>query len=156
MNPVVKIKRTHPDAAIPKQANSADAAYDLVAVEKPTISKDGLFLEYRTGLHLEPPPGYHFVIHPRSSICKYDLALANSIGLVDNGYRGEILCRFKTTLRFSKDITVAPKIYQAGDAIAQLMIEKDIHMDFEEVENLGDSERGTGGFGSSGQKGGHA
>ena len=168
---VVKVKRVHPDAVLPAQAHFTDAAYDLAAVEDARIVDDpddrGTFLEYRTGLQLEPPPGYHFVIHPRSSISKYDLMLCNSVGLVDGGYRGEVLCRFKVVPRFKCDslgglllgalcTLFFPRIYKKGDAIAQLMLEHDTHATFIEVDKLGGSDRGAGGFGHSGAKGGTA
>ena len=98
-------KKLDPSAVAPSRAKEGDAGYDLVAIDDGTVDADG-FIQYRTGLSIDPPQGYHTEIWPRSSISKYDLALANSIGLVDNGYRGELLVRGASQLAVS--LGVAP------------------------------------------------
>lgn len=162
-NLVIKVRKLTPEAELPKQATGTDAGYDLVALDNGEIkwaeSEAGgqtrviQYIQYRTGLTIEPPLGYHTEIFPRSSITKYDLMLANSIGLVDEGYRGEILVRFKYTPPLH-DINIVRgmpiKKYQKGDRIAQLVIRKTLRADFVEVEQLLNSERGTGGWGSTG------
>lgn len=140
----IKFKKLHPDAVIPTQATSTDAGYDLVAIDDGKIDEGNNYIQYRTGIAIEPPVGYHTEIFPRSSISKTNLVLANSIGLVDEGYRGELLFRFK-------QITIDKPSYKKGDKIGQLVVRKTIRAAFEEVQELGSSDRGTGGFGSSGK-----
>ena len=159
----IKVKKLDPEAVLPKSANPADAGYDLVALDDGVVAKDG-YIQYRTGIAIAPPEGYHTEIFPRSSISKYDLALANSIGLVDNGYRGEILVRFKPTiimLDYRKDPAKIVRcylnrleddelrIYKKGDRIAQLVVRKTENATFEWSEDLDQTVRGTGGFGST-------
>jgi len=82
----IKVKKLHPDAVLPKCANETDAGYDLVAIDEGEIVSEGLdimYIQYRTGIAIAPPEGYHTEIFPRSSISKKQLFLANSVGLVD-------------------------------------------------------------------------
>ncbi len=154
----IKFKKLSEEAVVPTRANVSDAGYDIVAIDDGTVDELG-FIQYRTGFSVCADAGYHIEIFPRSSISKYSLALANSIGLVDNGYRGEILVRFKPTMSFVKNAisvdayVVYPKItkvYKKGDKIAQLVIRKTEDADFVEVDNLDESDRNAGGFGSTG------
>ena len=144
----IKIKRLMPEGVIPKKANIEDAGYDIVAIDDGTINDEGTYIQYKTGIAIEPPYGYHTELFPRSSISKYDMVLANSIGLIDFGYRNELLCRFKIVLPKLKDRN--PILYKKGDKICQLVIRKTISMEMEEVSELGSSERNMNGFGSSG------
>lgn len=149
-----KVKKLVPEAVIPARAKEGDAGYDLVAIDDGVVGKDG-FIEYRTGLAISPPGGIHILIFPRSSISKYDLVLANGIGLVDNGYRGEILLRFKPVSRFINDNggidSVLPsKRYVKGDKIGQLVFMPTLTVNMSESETLDETQRGSGGFGSSG------
>ena len=147
---MIKVKKLNKNAVLPQKANDQDAGYDLIAISKPEIKYDNdnvLYIQYKTGIAIEPPEGYHTEIYPRSSISKYNLQLCNSLGLIDEPYRGEIILRFN--LINSK--LVGSKIYQKGDKIGQLVIKKTISMDFIEVEELEETNRGTGGFGSSGK-----
>lgn len=152
----IEVKKLSDEAIIPKRATEKDSGYDLVAIDDGTVDAEG-FLQYKTGLSIAPAYGYHTEIFPRSSISKYDLVLANSIGLVDNGYRGELLVRFKPALRFNQDKTgtifatlpVPLKKYKKGDKIAQLVVSQTVEATLVEVTELGQTARGTGGFGSS-------
>lgn len=157
-NMQIKFKKLCNEAVIPTRANESDAGYDIVAIDDGTVDEMG-FIQYRTGLSVCPDVGYHIELFPRSSISKYSLALANSIGLVDNGYRGEILVRFKPTMSFVQNAVsveayvVYPKItkfYKKGDKIAQLVIRKTENAQFVEVQDLERSDRNAGGFGSTG------
>lgn len=151
----VKVKKLHNDAVIPMRAKDTDAGYDLVAIDDGEIVYSGdknidnhiLYIQFRTGLAIEPEPGYHTEIVPRSSITKHHYVLGNSIGIVDEGYRGELLVRFKPTM--SVDNMFFQK-YKKGDRIAQLVIRKTETANFEWADELKDSSRGEGGFGSSG------
>jgi dUTP pyrophosphatase len=100
---------------------------------------------YGTGLALEIPEGYVGLIFPRSSISKTSLSLANCVGVIDSGYRGEILLKFRT------DANNKTGHYTIGDRIGQLLIIPYPQIEFEEVLELSDTIRSGGGFGSSGQ-----
>lgn len=147
----VKIKRLHPDAVIPTKAHPTDAAYDLTAVSH-SFDEYGNIV-YGFGIALEIPEGYAGFIYPRSSVCKYGLALTNCVGIIDSSYRGEITAKFKPTLYFEDDggITIGDKEYNVGDRIAQLIIRKVENADFIETDTLSDTDRGTGGYGSTGK-----
>lgn len=139
----VKIKKLHPDAMIPKYSKSGDAGLDLTAISINTDSQD--YIEYGTGLALEIPEGFVGLIFPRSSISNKSLLLTNSVGVIDSGYRGEIKFRFKLSNHYR---TFSEK-YKVGDRIGQIIIMPYPQIEFEEVKELDNSERGDGGFGST-------
>lgn len=139
----VNIKKLVENAVIPSYAKQGDAGMDLTATE---VSMNPEFIQYKTGLAIEIPEGFMGLIFPRSSISKYDLALANSVGIIDAGYRGEILCRFKRTFNGN----IPDKIFTVGEKVAQLVIIPFPTIELEEVSELSDSERGEGGFGHTG------
>ena len=139
---IIRFKKVHPCADTPKYAKDGDAAVDLTATGMWYDSEIDCWV-YGTGLAVEIPRGYVGLIYPRSSLSKYDLTLANHVGVIDSGYRGEIILKFKPL----KD---APVLYSVGDRIGQLIVQPVLKMDFVEVENLTDTNRGSGGFGSSG------
>ena len=139
----VKIKKLFPNVEIPKYAKNGDAGLDLIATNK---SITDLYIEYGTGLSIEIPEGYVGLLFPRSSISKYHLCLANSVGVVDSSYRGEIMARFKRT-----SDTAYETLYNVGDKVVQLVILPYPNIELEEVSALTQTERGAGGFGSSGK-----
>jgi dUTP pyrophosphatase len=138
----VKIKKLHPNAVIPSYSKDGDAGLDLVAT---SISNGSTTITYGTGLAIEIPKGYVGLLFPRSSIRKYELMLANSVGVIDSGYRGEIQATFRKGEDFS------PK-YNIGDRIAQILILPYPQIQFSEVIELSNTERGEGGFGHTGSK----
>lgn len=143
----IKVKRLHPNATIPKYAKDGDAGMDLVATE--IISNTTFDITYGTGIAMEIPKGYVGLVFPRSSIRKTDLFLTNCVGVIDSGYRGEIQATFKKV--FGKnDIRIDEVDYKIGDRIAQIMIIPYPSVTFVEVDELSQSERGEGGFGSTG------
>jgi dUTP pyrophosphatase len=146
----VKIKRLSPDAVLPKYAKAGDAGMDLVATSHEfEQNAAGRKLQvYGTGLAFEIPEGYVGLIFPRSSIAKTSLALTNCVGVIDSGYRGEV--KFKFAIDGGSRPTQESS-YKVGDRIGQIIIMPFPQVNFEEVEELTDSERGTGGFGSSGK-----
>ena len=148
---VVKIKRLVPEAVMPKKAHSTDAGYDLVAVSR-KVDEDGAVV-YGFGLAMEIPEGYVGLVFPRSSIAKKDLALSNAVGVVDSCFRGEVLAKFKPILRVSeeREVFVGGEWYEVGDRIAQLVIMKLPDVFMVESDELSESERGVGGYGSSGR-----
>lgn len=142
----VKFKKTHENAVIPKYAKPGDAAVDLVAVSKDWEKQ---YISYNLGIAIEVPEGYVGLIFPRSSISNYDLALSNAVGVIDSGFRGTLSARFKIVP--NENHRILPRTYDIGDKVCQLIIVPYPQIDYEEVDELSDTERGTGGFGSSGK-----
>lgn len=150
----VKIKKLHSDAVVPKYAKDGDAGLDLVAVSK-HFDENGCVV-YGTGLAFEIPKGYVGLIFPRSSVSKYTINLSNSVGVIDSGFRGEVTVKFRPSeffeyaiqKQFKKEL---PKIYQVGERVAQMIIIPYPEIEFVEVEKLSNTERGTGGYGSTGK-----
>jgi dUTP pyrophosphatase len=145
----VKIKRLHPDAVIPSYAKNGDAGLDLTATSK-RIDLNSQIIEYGIGVAVEIPNGYVGLIYPRSSVYKTDLILSNCVGVVDSGYRGEIKFKFAVINEFD-NILESVQDYDIGDRIGQLIIVPYPSIEFEEVEELSESERGLGGYGSTGR-----
>lgn len=142
-NKIIKIKKLHSDSKIPTYAHVDDGCCDLYAY---SIKETSKYIEYATGICMELPEGYDALIFPRSSISNYDIILSNSVGYIDNGYKGEILFRFKRPTWYKDNI-----IYKVGDRIGQLRLIPQIHIEFQEVVELGDTIRNKNGFGSSGE-----
>lgn len=152
----VKIKKLHKDAVIPKYAHNGDAGMDLVAVSK-EIDSDANIV-YDTGLAFEIPKGYVGLVFPRSSNAKKDLLLSNSVGVIDSNYRGSVTLKFKankpietTTILKDKDKWKWAKVYEVGDRVGQIIIMPYPQIEFVEVEELSKTERGEGGYGSTGK-----
>jgi dUTP pyrophosphatase len=149
----VNIKRLHPDAVIPSYAKAGDAGMDMVAISA-DISKDGLFIEYGTGIAVEIPEGYVGLMFPRSSLSKTTMVLSNHVGVIDSGYRGEIKFRFKDLnmqQEFDGQWYGDETVYEVGNKIGQLVILPYPQIELVETDELNESERGEGGFGSSGK-----
>ena len=139
----VKIKKIHTDSVIPSYAKSGDAGMDLIATS--IISEEVFQITYGLGIALEIPDGFVGLVFPRSSIRKTDLSLTNSVGVIDSGYRGELQATFR------KERGVASKKYEVGDRVVQIMIIPHPTIEFNEVNELSNTERGEGGFGSTGK-----
>jgi dUTP pyrophosphatase len=145
----VKIKKEHPDAVIPSYAKAGDAGLDLTAVTK---NKDSMGnIVYDTGLAFEIPKGYVGLLFPRSSNSKKQLLLTNHVGVIDSSYRGSVTLKFAeydSSSSSRKWTTELP--YNVGDRIGQLIILPYPQIQFEEAEQLSETERGTGGYGHTG------
>ena len=139
----VKIKKLNEKAVIPCYAKDGDAGMDLVAIDKEDISI--YQVKYFTGISMEIPYGYVGLIFPRSSVYKHGFFLSNSVGVIDSGYRGEIM------VIFNKKIGLDLRNYKVGDRVAQIMIVPYPQVMFVESEELSETERGSGGFGSTGK-----
>jgi dUTP pyrophosphatase len=137
----VNIKKLNESAQIPSYAKPGDAGLDLTATSR---TKAGTNTIYGTGLSIEIPEGYVGLLFPRSSLSNYDLLLTNHVGVVDSGYRGEILFKFKQVGAH------LPRVYEVGDRIGQLLIIPHPKIELIEVKDLSESERGTSGYGSTG------
>ena len=145
----VKIKKLHKDAVVPTKAHKYDAGFDLTAVSKSYDEYGNIC--YGTGLAFSIPKNYVGLIFPRSSICKKDLSLANSVGVIDSGYLGEVSFKFKESLSLTEARTKTHfDDYKIGERTGQLIIIPIPQINLVECDDLGDSERGVGGFGSSG------
>ena len=138
----IKLKKLVEHAEIPKLATEGAAGFDLVGLDY-YYDHNNKFHEFGTGLAIELPPGYEAQIRPRSSISKTSLVIVNSPGTIDSDYRGEIKVRFK-------EIDDRGVLYDVGDRIAQLVIQKLPEVTIVEAAELGSTNRGTGGFGSTG------
>ena len=143
----VKIKKVSKDAKIPTYGTSFAAGADLYACSSEAISfEPGETKLIKTGLSLEIPEGYAGLIYARSGLAtKRGLAPANKVGVVDSDYRGEVMVSLHNHTNEVKEI-------EAYERIAQLVITPYLKANFEEVEELDNTERGTGGFGSTGTK----
>ena len=145
----VRIKKLHENAVVPAYAKEGDAGLDFTAVE---ISKDNVGnITYHTGLAVEIPQGYVGLLFPRSSISKKQQFLTNGVGVIDSSYRGEIMAKFKPVMGTYNTILdlFESNEYQVGDRIVQMIIIPYPQIEFEEVEELSETDRGYGGFGST-------
>lgn len=145
----VKIKlEDYVSKEIPTYAHEGDACVDLKCMAIDTDMHENIIILH-TGVHVELPEGYVMLIIPRSSNCKTPLYMPNSIGVIDSGYRGEILVKYKAPDRLTfinyKDY------YKVGDRVAQAIVLPYPTIKFTQVDNLTESSRGNGGFGSTGR-----
>lgn len=141
----LKIKRLSEEAIMPVRAHKGDAGIDLTCIGlTQELNEAGqLILVYHTGLAVEIPEGYVGLLFQRSSVYKKTISLTNAVGVIDSGYRGEIMAKFRSTT------DVVPAIYKPGERFAQLVIVPCMDVQIEEVAELSDSDRNDGGFGSS-------
>lgn len=164
----VKIKKLHKDAVIPKYAKEGDAGLDLTAT---SVEHDKYGnIVYGTGLAFEIPEGYVGLLFPRSSNAKTNMYLTNSVGVLDSGYRGEVMFKYKTAhnvasvlqylwqkyIRRMKPLnvrinTMTYGAYEVGDRVGQLIILPYPKIEFVESDELSKTQRGAGGYGSSGR-----
>ena len=137
----IKFTKNHPDAVIPIRATSGAAGFDLTAVSAECVHP-GLY-RYDTGIAVEIPPGYVGLVFQRSSVYKTGLALCNAVGVIDSDYRGTISFMFRT-------YGLLAKPYRPGDRIGQIVFAPAPEVELEEVPELSMTERGEGGYGSTG------
>ena len=145
MNPIeIQVRRLDPDVPLPVYAHPGDAGADLVTTVDVDLAPGERAL-VPTGLAIALPEGYAAFVHPRSGLAsRLGVGIVNAPGTIDAGYRGEIrVCLInhdpRTELRLRR-----------GDRIAQLVVQRVEHVRFVEVDALPGSERGTGGYGSTG------
>lgn len=142
---IVRFKKLSPDAVIPTKAHPTDAGFDLVATSEDF--KEGVYV-YGTGIAVEIPEGYVGLVFPRSSIAKKDLFLSNSVGVIDSHYRGEIMFKFR--MARAQEYVKDP-IYSVGERIGQIIIIPFPDVVFSEADELSETDRGEGGYGSTGK-----
>lgn len=183
---IINVKNTPELSELPVRATPKSTAYDVFAVADPEIVGEKVgelwkridYIQYRTAIFAAPQKDsygrdYHVLVHPRSSASKYNLLLANGIGLIDSDYRGEFLVRYKyvwqpedLVMKFKSgnftDEYPRPtgdllgkvnvdKIYKKGDRVCQLVVEPTTEAEWVKVESLDETVRGTGGFESTGR-----
>ena len=142
----VKIKKLSPNVVIPTYAKDGDAGMDLIATSIVSDTLDQI--TYGLGISLEIPEGFVGLVFPRSSIRKTNLQLSNSVGVIDSGYRGELQATFNKIQGVTEGVR---ERYLIGDRVCQIMIIPHPPIEFEEVNELTNTERGEGGFGSTGK-----
>lgn len=174
----VNIKKLHKDAVIPSYAHETDCGMDLTAVSKTTDEYGNVV--YGLGLAFEIPEGYAGFIFPRSSNYRSGLLLTNCVGIVDSGYRGEVMAKFASRYVIARPQRFVDKIkmlfetkksfkktsfydiyttmcwddkvnYNVGDRVAQMVILPYPKVTFVEQEELSETDRGEGGYGSTGK-----
>ncbi len=167
---VAKIKKIDEKAVMPTRAHPSDSGYDLTLIGVDKIKGDTIF--FKTGLQVKPPAGHYFEVYPRSSIAPMPLMLANSVGIIDSNYRGELIVAIRVLhgemgaanerdvypsgmiyaleARPTSMMEVANLILGKKPKIAQMILRKRIDCLFEEATDLEETDRNTGGFGSTG------
>lgn len=149
----VKIKKLHPDAAIPKYAHEGDSGFDLVAIEDVDIYPGETKL-IKTGISLSVDRGFELQIRPRSGLSlKTPLRVANSPGTIDSSYTGQIAVIMEHILTKSNTVGAlrsVPHTIHKGERVAQGVVCPVVRVEFVEVESLDETDRNSGGFGSSG------
>ena len=140
----VKFKKLYPDAIAPTKAHDTDAGFDLYVHGFTTewTAGSSRVVAYRAGIAVEIPPGYFGMMVPRSSVYATSQVLSNSVGIIDAGYRGEIIGKF---------ICPYEGQYKRRERFAQLLILPLPDVELVEVDELSPSQRGQGGFGSTGK-----
>lgn len=142
----LKVKKLHPEAVLPSYATVGSAAFDIASVEQVTILP-GETIKVRTGLSFEVPEGYELEIRPRSGLSfNSKIRLSNSPGTIDSDYRGEVHFILDNLMTKFPN----PYIINVGQRLGQGIIRKVDQVEFEEVTELSETERGEKGFGSSG------
>ena len=148
----VKVKKLNENAVIPIYAKSGDAGLDLTATSKFFDAYGNIC--YGCGLAFEIPQGYVGLVFPRSSVSKKQISLSNAVGVIDSGYRGEVVMKFKPSLALDSGQCVTEihtyGNYNVGDRVAQMIIMPYPNIELEESDELSETERNDGGYGSTG------
>lgn len=143
----VNVKKLDSNAVLPTYAKHGDAGMDLTATSK-SYDEHGNVC-YGTSLAFEIPHGYVGLLFPRSSNTKKDLILGNSVGVIDSGYRGEVVFKFRPVMPLERDIEFGPREHEIGERIGQIIIMPYHQVEFNLVDELSSSDRGVGAFGST-------
>lgn len=155
----VRIKRVSESAVLPQKAHKTDACFDLVATSI-NIDEWGNYV-YGFGWAFEIPENHVGLLFPRSSLSKYDLVMKGHVGVIDSGFRGEVKAKFRPHTEKPVRSSVEGYVetcfpndvekYKIGDKVAQLMIIPLPQIEFVVSDELSETERGEGGYGSSGR-----
>lgn len=141
---MLQVVKTHENAIMPSRAHPLDIGLDLTAIKKHKTLPHGVIM-YDTGIAVKPPEGYYIEILPRSSISKTGWMLANSVGTVDPNYTGNLYIALAPV---HPDV---PEI-ELPFCKCQLVVRKAEYLDVTEVSSLDETDRGSGGFGSTGDR----
>ena len=146
----IKFQKFCPEAKAPVRATDGSAGYDLFAVQVDYLPL--CLLLCHSGIAVEIPRGYVGLLFPRSSIVKIEQRMSNAVGVIDSDYRGEITGVFDIRSTYSEDgFPRTPTVYRPGERFAQLVIVPIPDVEYIEVEELSETERGAGGYGSTGR-----
>lgn len=145
----IKLQKVTEDARMPIKGSEHAAAYDVYAH---SITSDNGKVKVGLGFKTEIPKGYKGIIVPRSNLTKFNWVLNNSFGVIDSDYRGEWMAIFTSIGNETFPLKNEPFPYAVGDRVAQIYFEEVLPISFEVVPELESSERGEGGFGSTGLK----
>ena len=140
---LVKVKKLTPEAVVPSYSKIGDAGMDLTITRE--IENTSFSVSYGFGIAMEIPKGFVGLVFPRSSVRNQDLILSNCVGVIDSGYRGELQATFKKTNGLDSIK------YKVGERGAQIVILPYPTIYMTEVPELSNTERGEGGFGSTGK-----
>lgn len=146
INMQVKFRKLSDKAKTPKYAKNGDAGLDIVATEYYYDADHNVYV-YKTDLAIEIPKGHYGQLLQRSSVYKKDLILSNCVGVIDSEFRGEILYKFRPTVELEPEFL---SLYNIGERVGQLVILPYPKIEMIEVNQLSETERGAGGFGSTG------
>ena len=151
----VKVKKLHELATLPVFATEGAAAADLYAVEAEVPKHPNMGITFKTGIAMAIPEGYVGKIYMRSSVYKTVSRQSNAVGIIDSDYRGEIVVKHDISTELLAQVleglSRSREVYTAGERIAQIIIEKVPEVTYEEVDELDETKRGSGGFGSTGK-----
>lgn len=138
---------------MPFRKHDTDAGWDLFA-DRISFDEDGNVV-YHLGVGMEIPEGYVGLIFPRSSVSKTELSLSNAVAVIDCGFTGEITVKFKPSRSYvANDYAyepMNPERYDVGDRVCQIIVMPYPSIEWDEVEELTKSDRGSGGYGSTGK-----
>lgn len=142
----LKIKKLSPAAKMPVMATKGAACFDLTLCEMEHVNET--VVKCHTGIAMEIPQGHVGLLFPRSSVYKSGAMLANSVGVIDSDYRGEVCAMFRI---IDEEKWNNGGAFGVGDRVCQIMIRKVEEIELIEATELSETERGSGGFGSSGK-----
>lgn len=142
----LQVKKLITEAVLPTYATEGSNGLDITATAL-VFTTD--YLEIRTGIAVSVPKGYVGLLFPRSSVSKKNLVLSNSVGVIDEDYRGEITFRFKV-LDNGAHFNKFENIYKVGERVGQLLLVELPKIEVVEVKDLDETKRNTGGYGSTG------
>lgn len=143
----IKFKKLEATAKEPRRGSTSAAGYDLTAhaIEIDVLDKGTIVYTYHSGIAVEIPEGYVGLLFPRSSVFKTKLQMSNGVGVIDSDYRGEVMAKFYLVGQDGMNV------YEEGERFAQLVIMPIPSVTFIEAERLSTTERGEGGYGSTGK-----
>lgn len=142
----IKFKKLYPNSKLPVKGSEEAACYDVYAHS--VVVESSQLITYKLGFSTEIPRGYKAILIARSNLSKTPWVVANSIGIIDSDYRGEWMIKMRSV----SGNLYEPIPYSEGDRVGQMYLQKILEFEIEETDELQESKRGEGGFGSTGIK----